>query len=135
MKNLISLIVIVLLCAVGYFTYQKYMGGSTATDVDIPLKESYELSQRPDIIVLDVRTEKELKEGHLPNAMLLDIKGSNFEQSLGLLDKNATYLVYCQSGRRSAQAINLMKKAGFKNIYHMKDGIIGWKAAGYPTEQ
>ncbi len=46
------------------------------------------------------------------------------------MDKQKIYLVYCQSGVRSRDAVDLMKEIGFKNVYHMYEGIAGWRALG-----
>ncbi|MBQ2917182.1 MAG: rhodanese-like domain-containing protein [Clostridia bacterium] len=40
-----------------------------------------------------------------------------------LKDKGKTIIVYCQSGIRSKKAINILKKNGFKNLYHLKGGL------------
>ncbi len=44
-----------------------------------------------------------------------------------------TYLVYCQSGTRSARAAQIMSELGFTKVYNMRGGIAKWKDAGYPV--
>jgi rhodanese-related sulfurtransferase len=41
------------------------------------------------------------------------------------MDKN--YYIYCRSGARSSRACKIMGKAGFKNLYNLKGGILSWK--------
>ena len=48
------------------------------------------------------------------------------------LDPSATYIVYCQSGRRSALAAAAMVEAGFTQVFDM-GGIQDWLAAGLPV--
>jgi rhodanese-related sulfurtransferase len=83
---------------------------------------------RDELVILDVRTEDEYNDGCLEDAVNIDFNGSNFRKMLKLIDKSKTYLVYCQSGIRSRKAIEQMSDIGFKNIYHMHEGIEGWKA-------
>jgi rhodanese-related sulfurtransferase len=66
--------------------------------------------------VIDVRTASEYSEGHVQGARNLDIQNGDFEKALESLDKEATYNVYCRSGRRSAAAVELMRNAGFTNV-------------------
>ena len=40
--------------------------------------------------------------------------------------KDELVLVYCRSGKRSAEAVDILKENGFKNLVHMKDGISKW---------
>jgi rhodanese-related sulfurtransferase len=47
------------------------------------------------------------------------------------LDKNVSYLVYCRSGGRSAEAVKQMKQSGFNNIIELKGGITNWETEGY----
>ena len=53
------------------------------------------------VVVLDVRTPKEFKEGHIPGATNIDFTTPDFEKRIGKLDKSKTYLVHCASGGRS----------------------------------
>ena len=40
-----------------------------------------------------------------------------------LIDKNSIIITYCQCGARSKKAIVILKKHGYKNVYHLKDGL------------
>ena len=79
------------------------------------------------LIILDVRTVEEYSNGCLEDAINIDFYSSDFKKILKILDMGKTYLVYCQSGIRSKKAVDLMSEIGFKNIYHMYEGIEGWK--------
>src|SRR6266513_411645 len=46
-------------------------------------------------VVLDVRTTREFKAGHIPGALNIDVNSPDFDQKVGGLDKNKTYLVHC----------------------------------------
>jgi phage shock protein E len=68
--------------------------------------------------VIDVRTPAETSAGHLEGATLFDIHDGAFMANLATLDKSANYYVYCRSGNRSAQAIEIMKQEGFTGELH-----------------
>ncbi len=85
------------------------------------------ITENPDMIILDVRTPGETKNGTLPNAIKIDFKNSNFQDEINKLDKNKSYLVYCKSGGRSVGACKKMKAAGFTKLINMKGGYSSWK--------
>ena len=66
--------------------------------------------------IIDVRSREEFAAGHLEGAINLDYEGGTLEAELGSLDQEADYIVYCQSGRRSALATTLMTEAGFTEV-------------------
>ncbi len=75
-----------------------------------------------------MRTLEEYNKGCIENAININFNNSQFKEMLKLMDKQKTYLVYCQSGIRSRDAVDLMKEIGFKKIHHMHEGIAGWGA-------
>jgi len=87
---------------------------------------------RPGTVVLDVRTPAEYASGHLPQAQNIDVEGSDFATRIGALDKNATYAVYCHSGKRSGAALEQMAAAGFTHTYDLAGGIGAWQNMGGP---
>ena len=79
-----------------------------------------------EIVVIDVRTNKEFKEGNIETSFNLDFQKREFIDSLDKLDKNKQYLIYCASGNRSLKASHIMKSLGFKIIYNYKKGYKDW---------
>lgn len=79
-----------------------------------------------DIQLVDVRTAKEFKEGHIENAINIDVNSSDFEAKLQKLLKNKRVYVYCRSGKRSAIALKKMDSLGFNKLYNLPVGIEGW---------
>jgi len=63
--------------------------------------------------VIDVRTPEETSLGYLEGAQLFDIQNPSFMGNLATLDPAADYYIYCRSGNRAGQAIDVMKQAGF----------------------
>jgi rhodanese-related sulfurtransferase len=63
--------------------------------------------------VIDVRTPEETSMGYLEGAQLFDIQNPTFMDMLSSLDPAADYYIYCRSGNRAGQAIQIMQQAGF----------------------
>lgn len=95
--------------------------------------EAEKLATDPSISVIDVRTPAEFAEGHLTGATLMDFRDANFQQQLGTLDPNGRYLIYCRSGNRSGQAVEMMKTLGFTDVADLDGGILAWAATGNPV--
>lgn len=89
----------------------------------------------PQLQILDVRTAQEFSAGHLENALSLDFYAPDFQQRLNQLDKKRPYLLYCQSGRRSAKTLDMMKNAGFEHVYELRGGFNAWQASGAAFEK
>ncbi len=65
-----------------------------------------------DTVVVDVRTPAEYAGGHLDGAINIDLQSAQFDAAISELDPDDEYVVYCQSGNRSAQAAAAMEAAG-----------------------
>lgn len=85
-----------------------------------------ELKNKTNHVVLDVRSPGELAEGSVPGHKMINFFDSQFKANVAKLDKSKTYLVYCRSGNRSAQACTVMADLGFTSIYNLKGGIGAW---------
>jgi rhodanese-related sulfurtransferase len=84
--------------------------------------------------LIDIRTAEEFNSGHIEGAANSDFyKTANFSNYLDSLDKNNKYLIYCRTGHRSSQALNIMRAKGFKNVSDMQGGINAWAASNFPT--
>jgi rhodanese-related sulfurtransferase len=85
-------------------------------------------------IILDVRTPDEISTGVIPGAIFLDYFQKDFEKQVTKLDPSKTYLVYCASGLRSGETVQLMKKNGFKEAHNLKGGLASWKKSNLPIQ-
>lgn len=93
---------------------------------DININElMYVISSNPNSILLDVRSPQEFKEGHLNGAINIPLYELETCCHCNLKEKDKIVIVYCQSGIRSKKAIKILNKNGFKNLYHLKDGLDG----------
>ena len=76
-------------------------------------------------IILDVRTQEEYDEGHIPGAILIPNTQIEAQAEEVLTDKDQLILVYCRSGRRSKIAAAALVELGYTNIKEF-GGIIDW---------
>ncbi len=80
-------------------------------------------SPDPGFVMLDVRTPAEYNARHIKKALNVDFYSASFEDNLKLLDRNKTCLVYCASGNRSRQAVEVMQRQAFMQVYNMTQGF------------
>ena len=113
------------------------VGNETATIKDISPQEAFTLIQdnqnNPDFVIIDVRTPDEFAGEHIENATNINFYSEAFQDMLNNLDKNKTYLVYCRSGGRSGNALNIMAELNFREVYNILGGVNQWKREGLPT--
>jgi rhodanese-related sulfurtransferase/peroxiredoxin len=83
--------------------------------------------------VIDVRTPAEYAAGHLAGATDLDSAATDLDARLARLPKDAPYIVYCQTGQRSATVTAHMHQLGFKHVYDLQGGLNAWAQAGLAT--
>lgn len=100
---------------------------------NVDVRDFAELMAKQDVVVLDVRTADEFKEGHLEGAVNIDQSQNDFmEKVKATLSADKTIAVYCRSGRRSANAAGRLAEAGYKAV-NLKGGILAWKDAKMPV--
>lgn len=111
---------------------------STASVADTEAVTPAALSERlgagdPPVVVLDVRTAAEFAAGHVPGAV--NIAYDQLEARIAEIDaaRDTDIVVYCRSGRRAGIAIDVLEKAGFKNLSQLEGDFPAWSAAGLPV--
>lgn len=105
---------------------------------DLQPKDAFSLIQKnkdnSNFVILDVRTRKEYSQGRIGRAINLNYYEPDFSNELLQLDKSKAYIVYCYIGYRSSKAANIMKRAGFNEVYHIYGGTLMWRSDGYDLE-
>lgn len=91
------------------------------------------IAKNPKTVLLDVRTPEEYREARLRGAKLIPL--NELERRVNEIPRDKPLLVYCAVGARSDSAARLLASKGFKEIYHMSDGIVGWYKKGFPIER
>lgn len=93
---------------------------------EITIADFKSLNSVENIQLIDVRTIEEYNSGYIGGALNIDFYKSSFIDSIDVLDKSKTTVVYCKSGNRSSKSALMMKSLGFKNVYNLKEGMNGW---------
>lgn len=89
------------------------------------------LDRKDEFLLVDVREDNEWQKDHLPEAIHLG-KGvieRDIEQRIP--DLNATIVLYCGGGFRSALAADNLRRMGYTNVLSMDGGIREWREKGY----
>ena len=128
MKKLIFLLLaVMLLTACG----QDKENDQGAVYVNITAEEAKQIMDSEEgYIILDVRTQEEYDQGHIPGAIVISHEEIAEKAEGVLTDKDQLILVYCRSGRRSKIAAEALVELGYTNIKEF-GGIIDWP---YETE-
>ncbi len=113
----ILLTVIVIFLIVKLFGFLGRLGIKQITPRD--------LDQKKGMVLLDIRSDKEYAQGHIPGAVhvpLADIGGK-----VKKLKKDKEVVVYCRTGNQSIWAIKRLMGMGYKNLYNLKGGYNAWQ--------
>ena len=120
---------ILMIAMMGFAVLAIGCGGSQASAEvkHISMDEARQMmAKESGFIIVDVRTQKEFSEGHIPHAICIPNETINKEPPSELADKEQTIMVYCRSGRRSKEAAQKLAAMGYKNIIEF-GGIIDWR--------
>jgi rhodanese-related sulfurtransferase len=106
---------------------------------DVSVTEAYAIfalgAGHYNFTIIDVRTPEEYAAGHIPGALNRDYSSPAFKDDINDFNKDKIYLVYCQTGVRSAAASKVMAELGFRYINNMTGGFSAWVAAELPISK
>ena len=91
------------------------------------------LAKDKKIVLLDVRTPEEYRQAHLHGALLIPL--GELGKRAQEIPRDKPVLVYCSVGARSVSAAGLLASRGYREIYQISDGLVGWYKNGYPIER
>jgi len=117
--------------------YEQFCGIQTTADESpgVPVMTPRELDARrrrgDDIDLVDVREPAEWEIGRIAGARLAPL--SSFAEAFRTLDSARDVVVYCKSGARSAKAVRQLQAAGFRRVWNLAGGILGWSEQVDPT--
>ena len=121
-KLVILLLAVMMLTACG----QDKENNQGAVYVNITAEEAKEIMDTMEgYIILDVRTQEEYDQGHIPGATQISHEEIAEKAEEVLTDKDQLILVYCRSGRRSKLAAEALVELGYTNIKEF-GGINDW---------
>lgn len=75
--------------------------------------------EQEELVLIDVRTLDEYKDGHVFGSLLIDFQEADFQEEIGKLRRDGRYALYCRSGNRASQAVEVMKAMGFENVENL----------------
>ncbi len=93
-----------------------------------------QLFKKQQAVILDVREDSEWQAQHIPGAIHIPLGQLSERLSELKQYKDSPIIAQCRSGRRSAQASDVLKSAGFSKVYNLDGGLIAWDKAGLKTE-
>lgn len=105
--------------AVSNYSTIKYTYGNL-----LPEEARDLIDSNVNVVVLDVRNEKEFNKGHLENAFLLPLKELSDRREE--LSQENVYLVYCDNGKDSQKASKLLSESGYPRVYSLVGGYNKW---------
>ena len=134
-------LVVTLLWRTGHTNFKGYLAGNMRSwqEAGKPIKKLPQLSvhelskNKGQYLPLDVRKNKEWKNGNIPDATHIFL--GELSNKLSTLDKEQNLAVYCASGYRASIAASLLQKNGFKNVNSIPGSFKAWKAADLPIEK
>jgi molybdopterin/thiamine biosynthesis adenylyltransferase/rhodanese-related sulfurtransferase/molybdopterin converting factor small subunit len=115
----------------GLIDYEQFCGvrgeEAPAPETGVPEMTPTELHERrqrgEQIFLLDVREPHEYQICHLGGHL---IPLGDLPRRVGEVDGSGTIVVHCRSGKRSADAVEFLRKAGFGRVWNLKGGILAW---------
>jgi len=123
---LLLLTLTIILAFSGCATSEDPAGEEAPTVMNLSAEQGKAMmDEDPTIILVDVRTQEEYIEEHIPGALLVPVDELESLAPEMIPDKEASYIIYCRSGNRSATAAQQLIELGYQNIYDM-GGIINW---------
>lgn len=98
------------------------------------------LSEKQDLLLIDVRESSEYEQGHIANALLVPrgileaAADLNYPKHVEVLysARERPLALYCATGGRSAMAAVTLQMMGFKEVYSLAGGLSQWQEAGLP---
>ena len=92
----------------------------------IPVDEFAVVITNPDVQLIDVRSAEEYAKGNIEGSVNISLNGENFSGEIGRqLDTERPVAVYCNGGRESAEAAEILSSMGFK-VFELEKGYKNW---------
>jgi rhodanese-related sulfurtransferase len=108
--------------------------GGRAQDVSREaLARSMASHQAP--LLLDVRTPKEFREGHLAGALNVPVDEVAARHGVLAIPRDSEVVVYCKSGKRAARARDTLQSLGYTHVKLLEGSADAWRAEGRPLVQ
>ena len=124
MKNVLLIVVLALVWSATSCLNDKKV--SSEVQLVTP-EEMQKILVQEDVQLVDVRSPEEYRKGHIAKSQNIDFRSPTFDEDIKRLDKSKPVILYCYSGKRSAECAKKLKEAGFEKIYDLEGGISKWQ--------
>jgi rhodanese-related sulfurtransferase len=116
-------------------SYQQIVMEALQTVPEVaPADLQSRLSGGEQIVLIDVREPEEFARGKIPGAHTIP-RGVLEMQVDGRLPREATVVLYCGGGGRSALAAKSLADMGYDKVENLQGGWSAWTNSGLPVEQ
>ena len=129
-RKVLSTLVLAIVVSSAHYYYLQLQDSSQG-DVSVEQARSL-IETKPNLVIVDVRTSEEYSTGYIEGAMNLCAE-CDAQLLLDNLNTDDEILLYCRTGRRSANALRILRENDYEKVYNMVGGIEAWKNAGYPV--
>ena len=100
---------------------------------ELSAREAYEAWQAGEVAIVDVREEHEYDTTHVPDMPLIPM--SELQDRLDELPADRPLVIFCRSGRRSADVTDYLNDLGdYGEVANLEGGILAWATQGLPYE-
>jgi thioredoxin len=119
----------------GKIIVMQYKAAGEAVFKELTAAEAKNLIETNQPLILDVRTPNEYYSGHIAGATLIPLQQLSQRLSEIQQYKDKEILIYCRSGNRSTVASEILIESGFKKLYNLRSGILGWQKEGFEIQK
>lgn len=120
----------ILISFISFFSFTVFSVEVT----DISAQQLLE-AKTQDWLIIDVRTEKEYNQGHVPGAINIAHDQIAANMSKLLARKDTPVVLYCRSGFRAGKAADVLLEHDFTQVKHLEGDMLGWQEAGLEIEK
>jgi len=120
-------------CLAG-MTDKDFVKEAKKTVTEISVADAKAAMDSGKVLVVDVRTAKEFKKGHIAKAVNIPRGLLEFKITKKIPDKAIYIICYCKTGGRSCLSTCTLGQMGYTNVKSMDGGWKAWVKAGYPIE-
>lgn len=124
---IISLVAVLVISFLVWLWMHNTAGKCSCTNDGVSVSEFASIIEQPDVVLVDVRTEKEYEYGHIDGAVNINIYRTDFvEMVRKTVPDNSRVAIYCQHGRRGTRAKKLLQSRGF-DVVNLRGGYMVWE--------
>ena len=96
--------------------------------------EATRLLNHENAIMIDMRSDKDYRDGHIVNAVQMSDGKGDIPATLNK-HRERPVIVYCQRGQQSTAVCNSLSKQGFESVYNLQGGVLAWQKAELPLSK